>query len=320
MNNSLSFCMAACLLLLASACTSSDSTMEESPIKHGRNSSFDGEVLSVFISLEGVVDASVSTEHDAIETSPGETLLPGHTARNWTMLQAREDGTSIVYGLVSWDPENPADYLMAGWWAELPGQQPPDLDLAEARRFAVVDGPELDPASPPDLPVSGQATYLGQSGGWYAYQAAGEDTAVLDEYGGTVNLTVDFRAGTVSGCVGCIGDLVTRRVHLGFHLGDEVVDTESLARDYEIHLGAVPLTPEGSFEGPSVSVTHPERTVVRTQGYWGGGVSNVPDSAGNPRLAAGFSTAEFLEEDGGQGGFVGVFVGLSEPYRSSPGR
>ena len=317
MSKPLSFCLAACLLLLASACASST---DESPIKYTRNSSFDGEVLRVFISLKGLVDASVSTEEDAVDTSPGETLLPGHTARNWTMLQAREDGTSIVYGLVSWDPENPADYLMAGWWAELPGQQPPDLDLEEATRFAIVDGPELDPASPPDLPVSGQATYLGQSGGWYAYRAAGEDTAVVDEYGGTINLTADFGAGTVSGCVGCIGDLVTRRVHLGFHLGDEVVDTESLARDYEIHLGEVPLMPEGSFEGPNVSVTHPERTVVRTEGYWGGGMSNVPDSAGSPRLAAGFSTAKFLEENGSQGGFVGVFVGLSEPYTSSPGR
>ena len=317
MSKHLSFCLAACLLLLANACSD---PMMESPIQHGRNSSFDGEVLSVFVSWEGRVDASVNTEDDTIETSPAETLLPGHTARNWTMLQARDDGTSIVYGLVSWDPENPADYLMAGWWAELPGQQPPELDFEEATRFSIVDGPELDPENPPDLPVSGQATYLGQSGGIYSYTAAGESTAVDDEYLGTVNLTVDFGAGTVSGCVGCIGDLVTRRVHLGFHLGDEVVDTESLVKDYEIHLGAVPLMPVGSFEGPDVTVTHPERAVVRTRGYWGGGVSSIPDGAGNPRLAAGFNLAEFLEENGSEGEIFGIFVGLSEPYESSSGR
>lgn len=118
------------------------------------------------------------------------------------MLQARDDGTSIVYGLVSWDPENPVDYLMAEWWAELPGQQPPELDFEEATRFSIVDGPELNPENPPDLPVSGQATYLGQSGRIYSYTAAGEAMAVDDEYAGTVNLTVDFGAGTVSGCVG----------------------------------------------------------------------------------------------------------------------
>ena len=108
-------------------------------------------------------------------------------------------------------------------------------------------------------------------------------------------------------------------MHLGFYLGDEVVDTESLARDYEIHLGAVPLIPEGTFEGPNVSVTHPERTVVRTEGYWGGAVSSIPDNAGSPRLAAGFGGARFLEENGNQGRFSGVFVGLSEPYRSAAG-
>lgn len=99
-----------------------------------------------------------------------------------------------------------------------------------------------------------------------------------------------------------------------------MVDTESLVKDYEIHLGAVPLMPVGSFKGPEVTVTHPERAVVRTRGYWGGGVSSISDSAGNPRLAAGFSFAKFLEENGSEGEILGIFVGLSEAYESSSGR
>ncbi len=109
-------------------------------------------------------------------------------------------------------------------------------------------------------------------------------------------------------------------VHPGFHLANEGVDTESLARDYENHLGAVPLMPDGTFEGPNVSVTHPNRTVARIKGHWGGGVSNIQGRAGTPRLAAGFSTARFFEEDGSKGRLTGILVGLSEPYRSSAGR
>lgn len=123
-----------------------------------------------------MVDESVSTAGNAIETSSDKTLLPGHITRNRAMLQARDDGSSIVCGLVSRDPEDTADYLMAGWRAELAGQKLPDLE--EAKRFSIVDGPELDPENPPVLPVFGQATYLGQSGGVTSYLASGEDTAV----------------------------------------------------------------------------------------------------------------------------------------------
>ena len=63
---------------------------------------------------------------------------------------------------------------MAGWWAELAGQKPPDLDLEEAARFSIVDGPELLSGNHPDLPVSGQATHLGQSGGVCFCLAAGK--------------------------------------------------------------------------------------------------------------------------------------------------
>ena len=50
---------------------------------------------------------------------------------------------------------------MAGWWAQFPGQHPPDLDFSESEQYALVDGPELDPSNPPQLPLEGQATYIG---------------------------------------------------------------------------------------------------------------------------------------------------------------
>ena len=65
----------------------------------------------------------------------------------------------------------------------------------------------------PQLPVDGTAAYAGQAGG-LSYEAGSdwgenEGAFVIDEYQGTVTLTADFSDGTLRGCIGCVGDLVT---------------------------------------------------------------------------------------------------------------
>ena len=60
------------------------------------------------------------TADDAVDTQPGATPIPGHQARDWTFFKDTDDGTSVAYALVSWDAARPADYLMAGWWAQFP--------------------------------------------------------------------------------------------------------------------------------------------------------------------------------------------------------
>ena len=223
---------------------------------------------------------------------------------------------------MSWDGDAPADYLMAGWWAEFQGQQYPDLSFEDTIAYAIVDGPEIDPGNPPELPVTGRASYEGQAGGLYEHVLGsewGEDAAatVVDEYQGTITLIADFAEGTLAGCIGCTGDLVTRRAHFGFFLGDDVRDARALAADYELHLGAVPFGADGFFESTDVTVRHPDRSFTDSGEFWGGQFSNIPDKDGNPRLVAGFSLAGFQEGDGGSGTFLGAFVGLSERFKAS---
>ena len=228
----------------------------------------------------------------------------------------------MAYALVSWNGDEPADYLMAGWWAQFPGQRYPELDFSESIQYGIVDGPEFDPAVPPELPLGGTATYVGQAGGLYEYTPGSgwsdaEGARVLDEYEGTVTIEADFAAATLSGCIGCVGDLVTRRARFGIFLGDEVRDVRSVAADYELHLGAATFDQYGTFEHNGVEVRHPDRDVTPLAGFWGGGLSNVPDGDGNPRIVAGFSVAAFSEGDGSAGRFVGSFVALSERFRAS---
>ena len=284
-----------------------------------RNSAFTGPHLQVFLNEDGL---SVNTAEDAVDTQPGVTPLPGHEARNWTFLKVHEGGTSFVHALVSWDPVEPADYLMAGWWAEFPGQRPPHIAFEDSEQYSLVDGPEIDPAHPPELPLSGRASYAGMAGGLYTYvrgngwgAAAGE--YVLEEWEGRIALSADFAAGTIGGCIGCDGDLVTRRAHFAIFLGGELLDSEGVAAGYELHLGDAPFGPDGQISHPIVTVRHPARDVVLTDGHWGGVLSNRPDADGNPRLATGFAQALFAESDDSGGQFIGVFVAPSEVHGGS---
>ena len=317
------FCLA--LALGAGACSSGDDPSmadDEREIHYVRNSAFTGEHLRVFLTLEDGTEVSVDTaDGDAIDTQPSETLIPDHVARDWTFLKETGGGTALAYALVSWDEEDPADYLMAGWWAQFHGQRPPDLSLADSDQWAIVDGPEIDPSAPPELPLGGRATYTGWAGGLYSYIPGGDrGVELLDEYRGTIEIEADFARSALSGCIGCVGDLVTRRAHFGIFLGDEVRDAEAVAAGYELHLGETPLNPDGTFQGADVTVRHKDRNVIRSDGFWGGAVSNVPDRDGNPRLLTGFSSAGFDEADGGSGTFLGAFVGLSQEFRASGSR
>jgi hypothetical protein len=317
--------LAVITLLTASACArigGSPPPPDQDGISFERNSEFSGPSLRVFVQLDDGSEASVNTADDAIATRPGSTPIPGHRARDWTFVKDVQRGTSVVYALVSWDPDNPADYLMAGWWAQFPGQHLPELSFRDSVQYAIVDGPETDPAAPPELPLEGEATYTGQAGGLYTYVAGsdwGEDEGayVIDEYEGVITITADFADATMSACIGCSGDLVTRRAHFGIFLGDELRDLQGIAGDYEMHFGETVFNPDGTFEYDDVTVRHPERTITQSEGYWGGTLSNIPDEAGHPRLVAGFSGVDFEESDGSVGEFGGTFVALSETSRAS---
>ena len=312
------------LALAATACARRNDPpppTEEGKIDFVRNSEFSGPRLRVFLTLQDGADVSVDTSDDAVATRTAFTPIPGHQARDWTFIKDTEDGTSVAYALVSWDFHDSADYLMAGWWAQFPDQHYPELDFSMSEQYAIVDGPEIDPAAPPELPIEGRATYVGPAGGLYAYEPGsdwGEDEGayVLDEYEGEISITADFADATLSGCVGCVGGLITRRAHFGIFLGDEVRDVQAVAADYELHLGPTPISPDGTFEHTDVEVRHPERAVTQSEGHWGGALSNIPDQNGNPRLAAGFTSADFEESDGSTGIFFGTFVGLSEQFRA----
>ena len=96
----------------ACATGGSPGTAMQDEIRFERNSEFSGPRLRMFVTLQDGSEASVNTTDDVIGTQAGATPIPGHEARGWTFLKDVEAGTTLAHALVSWDPGNPADYLM----------------------------------------------------------------------------------------------------------------------------------------------------------------------------------------------------------------
>ena len=129
---------------------------------------------------------------------------------------------------------------------------------------------------------------------------------MIDEYEGIAILKAHFRARTISGCIGCAGDLIVRRAHFSVFLGAEILDPDATTTSYELHLDEVRFDAVyGTFQGGAITVTHPERTIVAADGSWGGALSSKPDQEGHPRLVAGFTGVEFEEDDGSEGALWG---------------
>ena len=317
------FLFSIALALTTIACTGSsrippaDDVPHDGRIRFVRNTTYDGQVLTILGEDGGRPE--LTTARNALDRGrPSRPAMPGHSGWAWTLVNTAQDSTTYAYAGISWANDDPTDYLAAGYWLHYPSH-PPDHATAQGAGF--IDGPELDVSDPPRLPIQGQATYRGSAGGAYVYkygESWGEELAGtygLADYVGTVTLTADFAANTLGGCIGCQGDITLWHSQFRELLGGPAREIHALPTDYELYLGAVSFnTEDGTFEHTDVTVTHPERTITQSRGFWGGQFSNIPDSAGNPRLAAGFSHAEFEEADGSLGSFWGMFNGLSTSW------
>ena len=315
------------LALTLAACTGggdmADMAETEGRIDFGRNTSFDGEVLRIeFERVDGTVE-EFSTVRDRWYSWSWVPFLSNHSGRRWTLLKTDPEGSSLAYALVSWNNDDATDYLAAGFWMRFDGFHPPRLPISQAETRLFIDGPEIDSASPPELPLTGTADYAGSAGGVYLYRygsdwTGNEEPVSAEEFMVTMTVRANFDDMTVAGCIGCIGDIRIEREHLYLALGRRTEQPLAMPTDYEIRFAPTPISPKGNFEGAQVAVTHPTRSVTQSEGDWGGSLSNRPAADGSPRLVAGFAGAEFEEADGSRGAFSSIFTGLHPSLLPAP--
>ena len=298
-------------------------TPEPQPFRTG--TSFADGVLSVDVRITGGGTRTLDTVRDIEWTSAlflPRPVQPNHSSREWILADGHHDGRVFVYAVASWDNADPTDYLAAGWWLVYP----PDVPYREfeaATRGVFLDGPELDPADPPDLPVAGTASYAGTMGGLYTYNygRAWDELAgstEVTEFAGPVSLTADFERNRLTGCLGCEGPIETAP---GRHLFPAVPwgadDPAALPAGYDVRFEAS-IGASGAFEDTAVTVSHPDRSVVSSAGTWRGQFSNRPDADGNPRRVVGSTDALFAEDDGSHGRFTGIFDALTPATAPPP--
>lgn len=297
---------------------------DENRIDFKRVTQFDGRVLDVEVTPKDGRTLRLNTARDTAYSSSSTPTLPNHSGRFWTLFSRTREETTIVYALVYWDNDVQTNYLVAGWWLQYEGRpRYPRFPIFTSERGIFVEGTELDTSNPPQMPVTGAATYAGSAGGLYAYQYGrgwGQlvGTEVFEEVQGVITLRADFSNNILQGCIGCQGDIEIGRSHLRLALGWRQGDPPAaIPTDYEVHLGPTPFTRAGAFRAADVRVTHPERSITQSSGSWEGRFSNHPDGGGHPRLVAGFSLAEFTEADGSKGSLEGIFNALSESFRNA---
>ena len=231
------------------------------------------------------------------------------------MVKIDNDGISAARALLTANDGDSADYLTSGYWMHIAGDLS-EFSFTGVEVGAFVDGPELSLTSPASLPNQGTASYYGPAGGAYGVQhGAGEagtpGPTEIGEFASTVELTADFAADTIGGCVGCRDGVALFGV---LHDADTGEESDILLEDsgYRLHLDPTSLDSNGTFRGQQLRLEHATTSVASTTGAWGGQFSNIPDSAGAPRLLAGTFGAEAISASGSEGSFLGSFVGTKE--------
>ena len=265
--------------------------------------SIDGDEFTMTINRQDGSFVTLSTVDDYyILNPPGESTLPGHNAvQDGYILDYTPQEATVAYVAVSWDNDDPTDYLAGGYWIRAIGDTAgSNFEIDSAGAF--VDGPELSMSSRPTMPLLGTARYIGEAEGLYG-ASAGTDVpgaqvgdTEIGLFNGDVALTADFGAGTIGGCVGCNGGIFA--------------DGEST--DLLMRLGATPFEGNGTFRGASVALESRSTDITSTSGAWGGMFSNLPGSDGNPRLVGGTVGAAATTSGGSEVVLVGAYIAVGQ--------
>ena len=262
-----------------------------------------GDEFTLTINRQGGSPITLSTLDDFYIVNPPEgSLLPGHdTTQDGYILDYAPQEATVAYVSVSWDSNDPTDYLSGGYWVHaIRDIDSPEFEIDSVGAF--VDGPELSMLNRPTMPIQGTASYIGVAEGLYGARAGTDvpgaqlgDTEI-GLFNGDATLTADFNAGTIGGCVGCNGGISANGESTGLRM----------------RMGATPFASNGTFRGASVALESATSNITSTSGAWGGMFSSIPDSVGNPRLVAGTVGGEATTLGGSEVVLVGAYYALGQ--------
>ena len=279
----------------------------------GVETSFNGGRFALRINRQNGSATTLDTDRDlvsdVVEFSPSENLVTNRNAAEGYVYRLNEGEFTAAGVSVEWSNTDFTDYLSAGYWLHV------DLDTQGAEIGAFIDGPEF--VDTIQVPITGTATYNGSAAGVYLTSYGTEDpqipsgTLEQGEYAGRATLTADFGSNQISGRVDSIG---LHNVLAVAPDGRTAYESDLTDTDYEIILGAAPISQAGTFWGQSVTLTHPQLQITSSDGDWAGRFSNIDDTEGNPRSVAGTHRAYVTSAGGSESVFAGAFYGATEQF------
>ena len=277
------------------------------------STSFNGNTLQLAIRRQDGSRIVLDTADDADGSNAFPTPLSGADGRTYGLLDFTATSISAASVTVSWNKSDPSDYLAGGYWMHFEGSVEP-LSIESAEFGAFVDGPELSEAA--TLPDLGTARYNGRAGGLYTvhygphFVKPAPGSRETGEFEGDMTLMADFGSGTISGCVGCDGPLMTDYILIDGNTGQSRrVFDEGI--ELRIHLDSAEISGSGQFTGMTIRVSHPHPDVTfnRTEGSWAGQFSSKTDN-GVPRLVAGTFGAQSESTGNTKVALVGAWYGV----------
>ena len=105
---------------------------EEGRIDFSRTTELDGSVLTVDLTTPDGKVLKVNTLRDAIATDNFRPPISNQSGRSWVLKNTARESTSLIYAVVSWDNDDPTDYLAAGWWVHVPVLDPRPDNIGRA--------------------------------------------------------------------------------------------------------------------------------------------------------------------------------------------
>lgn len=284
----------------------------------GISSSFDGRRLTVSVQRAAGDPIGLDTADAILDYGVGPSLveLTGRSSREWAVLNvagSEDSGFAITIGRVAvdWANGDPDDYLSGGYWLNIEGNILAG-EITNVGIGAFIDGPEIDLSNPATLPVLGTATYRGTAAGIYVgiygtdVPSLSAGSAEVGEFSGIAKLTADFSDSTISGCVGCEGNVLLSGVARDSITGD-IYAFDNTPSDIQIHLGSAPISSDGSFSQADVTATSGTLSIRNSSGFWGGRFSSIQDAEGDPRLVAGTFGGGLSTHGGTEAVYLGAF-------------
>ena len=128
----------------------------------------------------------------------------------------------------------------------------------------------------------------------------------MGEFAAIIDLTADFEAMSISGCVGCAGPVALTGVFTDGATG--LTEEFASTSDVQLRLGATPISSNGNFRGRNMTLSAPGYAYTGTDGSWGGQFSNIQNAVGDPRLVAGTFGGEAATSNGSEVVFIGAYI------------